>query len=116
MTPTEVALTENLVSKDHVETLTEFEAKVDQAKMKAVREGQKIVWVETSPAILRYIGLDGKAGYVDYKGTQKVAVKICEYGQAEKLQKELRKQVGELAHGDAKANQANELPIVVPVT
>src|SRR5271167_1458500 len=66
-TQTEIALSENLVTKEHVESLTEFQAKVDAAKMEAAENGDSEVWVETSDAVCKYFNRKGlgKAGYFD---------------------------------------------------
>ncbi len=97
---------ESLVSKDEIETLTQFESKVDQAKMRAVADDEVgPIWVETSPAICNYFnrrGL-GKSCYFDYKG-----VKVCETGRSEELKTQLARQLGELVHGDSHVNQVEQ--------
>ena len=96
---------ENLVSKEHIETLTEFQAKVDHAKMEGPQDDDEHVWVETSPAICKYYvrsGL-GKAGYFDFQG-----VKVCEYGKSAEIKEGLAMQIGQLVHGDAKVNQITQ--------
>ncbi len=94
---------ENLVSSAEIETLTQFEAKVDKAKMDAALEDETDpIWVETSSAICQYFnrrGL-GKSGYFDYKG-----VKVCETGKSEQIKENLARQLGEIVHGDSHVNQ-----------
>jgi hypothetical protein len=100
-TQAQEALQANLVSKEQHETLTEFQHKVDQAKM----NGDK--WVETSPAIIKYFNRNGlgKSKYFDYQG-----LRICEYGKSEELQEDLDTQLGNLLYGkdEAKVNQVTE--------
>lgn len=97
-------MNENLVSKEQVETLTEFQHKVDAAKMEGPLDGDDHIWVETSPAICKYFNRQGlgKSGYFDYHG-----IKVCETGRAEEIKKKLRVQLGELIHGDAKENMGS---------
>jgi hypothetical protein len=101
-TQTETALKENLITKEEAETLSEFQAKIDRAKMDGLQGDDEDLWVETSPAICRYyvrVGL-GKAGYFHYQG-----VKVCEYGRSEEIKKRDAVQLGELVFGDAHVNQ-----------
>ena len=93
----EMALKENLVDKEHVTTLTEFQASVDQAKMNAAEEGTDTdpIWVETHPKICLYYnrrGL-GKAGYFDFQG-----VKVCEFGKSEEIKARLSRQIDQINH------------------
>lgn len=102
----EIALKENLVSKEQHETLTEFQAKVDRAKMEGPNGDDELIWVETTPAICRYFcrqGL-GKAQYFDYQG-----VKVCENGKSEELRTEMARQIGDLVHKDAAVNQVTSV-------
>lgn len=101
-TQTEIALKANLVSKEHIETLTEFQAKVDAAKMEGILGDDESIWVETSPAICKYMNRNGlgKSGYFDYQG-----VKVCEMGKSEEIKENLSRQLGEIVHGDATVNQ-----------
>lgn len=97
---------ENLVSKDHVESLTEFQAKVDQAKMLAAEQGDDDpIWVETSAAVCRYYNRGpkymGKAGYFDFQG-----VKVTEFGMSEALKEHLSREIDQINHpGDAHVNR-----------
>jgi len=107
------ALKENLVSKEHVETLTEFQAKVDQAKMDALQDDETEVWVETSEAICNYYnrksGGLGRSGYFDYQGDQRVAVKVCPYGKSEEIKARLARQIDQINHpGDGVVGGATE--------
>ena len=95
-----------MVSKQEVETLSEFEAKVDAAKMEAVESGNddgEPIWVETSEQICKYFNRKagmGPSGYFHYRGVQ-----VCPHGKSEEIKTRLARQIGELAHGDAHVNQ-----------
>ncbi len=94
-----------MVSKEEVETLTFFQAKVDRAKMAGPEDGDECIWVETSPAICKYFcraGM-GKAEYFDYQG-----VKVCETGKSAELKERMARQLGDLVHGDAHVNQITQ--------
>ena len=110
-TQNERALSENLISKDEVETLSAFQSKVDRAKMENVAaDSKEPAWVETSEAICKYFcraGL-GKAGYFDYQG-----VRVCPYGQAAGLMEGLKVQLGTLIYGKDEA-RVNQITAVKP--
>lgn len=95
-----------MVSKEQHESLAEFEAKVDAAKMEAAENGDddgEPIWVETSQKICDYFNRKkgmGAAGYFHYRGVQ-----VCPHGQSEVLKEKLAVQLGTLVHGDSKVNQ-----------
>jgi hypothetical protein len=92
------ALQTNLVSKEHHDTINSFFDKIHQATI----EGSE--WVETTPQIIHHYNKQGlgKAEYFIFQG-----IKVCPYGQSERLQKELSRQLGSVLYGDqeAKVNQ-----------
>lgn len=97
-TPSQDALSANLITKEEHESLNTFFTKISKATL----DGEE--WVETSPQIIDYYnkrGL-GKAEYFIYQG-----IKVCEYGKSERLDKEMGRQLGEILYGkdEGKVNQ-----------
>ena len=103
-------MAENLVSKQEHETLSEFQSKVDRAKMEnGFREdGDPEHWVETCPQIIKYFNRQGlgKSDYFIYQG-----VKVTEVGKSDAIKERLAKQIGQINHGNAEAhmNQMTEV-------
>lgn len=91
------ALKENLVSKEHRETINEFMDKIHQATI----EGGE--WVETSPEIIKHYnrGGLGKAEYFVFQG-----IKVCEQGKREALEEKLGKQIGQELYGSSEGKVA----------
>lgn len=86
------ALNSNLISKKEHETINSFFDKIHHATI------HEEVWVETSDEIINHYNKKGlgKAGYFHFQN-----IKVCAYGQSEKIQKCLDRQLGDILYGES---------------
>lgn len=77
--------------KEIIETLSQFKAKLDYAKM----EGDE--WVETTPEIINYFNRNGlgDAGYYIHEG-----IKVCLIGTRDKIIEKESQQMDRRLHGE----------------
>ena len=104
-----MALEANLISEKQHETLTEFQAKVDAAKM----NGEE--WVETTPEIIKYYNRNGLGKHSEYFIFQNI--KVCLNGQGERIRTKLGTQLGVILYGaeEGRANQGSTTKPLVEV-